>query len=340
MVLGHCDCPIPYVTQVLYMFHMPLFFFFSGYCFKEQYIRAPKQFVWKRIKGIYWPYVKYSLLFLLFHNVFYALNIYNSKYGTTMGSDHKYGLHDFMFKTYTIITHMNGHDQLLGGYWFLRALFFGSLIAFLLLYLSYFAQSKWGFKKKFLDLIIVLIPLALTIIINYSQVVIPYFHFGAQPSLVAVFFLVGYIFRKYGVPKFNSLYILFGSALVVLGSFFWRSDTNYLYYNNYKMVPYIITAVIGTWCVYSFNWENYGRHLLRVLQFVGNNTLNILTWHFLFFKIVSVIIIFYYNLPVEHLAEFPVMSYYAMRGWWIVYFLFGIGVLLLVSAPRISALKR
>ena len=28
MVLGHCSCSVPYVTQVIYMFHMPLFFSF------------------------------------------------------------------------------------------------------------------------------------------------------------------------------------------------------------------------------------------------------------------------------------------------------------------------
>ena len=27
MVLGHCSCSVPYVTLVIYMFHMPLFFF-------------------------------------------------------------------------------------------------------------------------------------------------------------------------------------------------------------------------------------------------------------------------------------------------------------------------
>lgn len=58
MIIGHSNCEIPYVTQTLYMFHMPLFFFLSGFCFKNKYLTEPRTFVQRRLKGIYWPYVK------------------------------------------------------------------------------------------------------------------------------------------------------------------------------------------------------------------------------------------------------------------------------------------
>lgn len=56
--------------QFISMFHMPLFFIVSGYCFKENYLNDSCIYLRKRIKGAYWPYVKYQLLFLLLHNVF------------------------------------------------------------------------------------------------------------------------------------------------------------------------------------------------------------------------------------------------------------------------------
>ena len=330
MVLGHSNCSIPYVTQIIYMFHMPLFFFFSGFCFKKLYISDPKQFVWKRIKGIYWPYVKWSLVFLAFHNVFYTVNIYNAEFGTGMGSSQKYETKDFIFKAYTIITHMNGHDQLLGGYWFLRALFFGSLFAFLLISLSSFVKKRYGVSEKASTVFLILVPLFITMLINHVHLIVPFFHFGAQPTLASVFFIIGYVFKRYNVHRLNKKHVLFGFAFVALGSFFWRSDTNLLYYDNVKMIPFIITAVIGSWCVYSFNWASLGHNCLLFLSFVGQHTLEILTWHFLCFKFVSLCIICIYGLSVTHLAEFPVMGNYASLGWWLAYFLLGVALPLFV----------
>ena len=62
----------------------------------------------------------------------------------------------------------------------------------------------------------------------------------------------------------------------------------------------------------------------KALVYVGNNTLTVLTWHFLCFKIVSLIIIQLYNLPIEQLACFPIIPEYA--SWWLIYFVVGAGV--------------
>ena len=58
------------------MFHMPLFFFMAGYCFKDKYLADFKSFAIKRVTGLYKPFVKWSFVFLVLHNVFFYLNIY------------------------------------------------------------------------------------------------------------------------------------------------------------------------------------------------------------------------------------------------------------------------
>ena len=60
MVVAHAGIPDMF-NHFIVMFHMPLFFFVSGYCFKEKYLSTPAVFVLKRIKGLYVPFVKYSL---------------------------------------------------------------------------------------------------------------------------------------------------------------------------------------------------------------------------------------------------------------------------------------
>ena len=127
-----------HIDSFVVMFHMPLFFFVSGYCFKEKYVQEPCKFVWQRIKGIWWPYVKWSLLFLLLHNVFFDLNIYNDEYGYNGGvsSICIYTYNDFLSRIENILVRMSGHEQLLGGYWFMKALLYGSIIGFIIIFVS------------------------------------------------------------------------------------------------------------------------------------------------------------------------------------------------------------
>ncbi len=142
MVFGHAiaycsdvkDCGISSVYgwtyDFIYMFHMPVFFFLAGYCFKEKYLNTPKVFLMKRIKGLYKPFVKWGLIFLLFHNVFCYLQIYNEEYGLPGAASVMYHWKDFAVHALHIVTRMTDAEHMLGGYWFLHTLFFASLIGF------------------------------------------------------------------------------------------------------------------------------------------------------------------------------------------------------------------
>lgn len=75
VVIGHsgfwpCDNPF------IYMFHMPLFFFLSGYCFKDDNLtKSYKSYIIKKSKGVYLQYIKWALIFLLIHNLLYYIGI-------------------------------------------------------------------------------------------------------------------------------------------------------------------------------------------------------------------------------------------------------------------------
>ena len=72
----------------------------------------------------------------------------------------------------------------------------------------------------------------------------------------------------------------------------------------------------------------------RILVYIGDNTLTVLTWHFISFKIVSLIIIYVENLPIERLAEFPVINDYTSQGWFILYFVTGMAVPLIFTKSK------
>lgn len=132
MVFGHTGNAM-HLNTFVYMFHMPLFFIASGYCFKMNYLNAPRQYIYNKVKGIWWPYVKWGLLFLLCHNIFFHINLYNGQYGYYGNVSHLYGISEMCHLAFAIVTRMHGAEQLLGGYWFLNALFFGSIIAWVVI---------------------------------------------------------------------------------------------------------------------------------------------------------------------------------------------------------------
>ena len=133
MVLLHSSRWIEsgYVGHLVCLFHMPIFFFVSGFCFKQEYIRDTRGFLIKKVKGLWYPYVKFGLIFLICHNVFYYLHIYDSHYGSYTGVASAF----YTFKDYLIqcqrTVRMVGTEQLLGGYWFLHALFYACVISFI-----------------------------------------------------------------------------------------------------------------------------------------------------------------------------------------------------------------
>lgn len=135
MVLAHTNFS-HYGSVWINMFHMPLFFF-SGYCIKEAYFDTPLKYIKRRIDGIYVPFVKWSVLFLLLHNIFFYMGIYNSTYGGAHGGSAEalLSVNEILKRIFYICVTITQKEHLLGGYWFLHTLFYSSIIAFGVLYL-------------------------------------------------------------------------------------------------------------------------------------------------------------------------------------------------------------
>lgn len=121
MVVGHSGAPRA-VHDFIYMFHMPCFFLVSGYLLNEKYLTDIALGAKRKIKGLYKPFVKWTLIFIALHNVFYALHFYTDCYSTV----------DFL--KHILLTFLTQEKELfLGGYWFLPALLFASVFSICIL---------------------------------------------------------------------------------------------------------------------------------------------------------------------------------------------------------------
>ena len=317
MVLGHTFF-FAYGYRVIYMFHMPLFFFLSGYCFKESHLGNFRNYAKKRISRIYVPFVKWGLIFLLLHNIFFHLNIYNDTFGFEGEVSQLYGVSDYLKKAFLIFFCLSGNEQLLGGYWFLHTMFFASFIFY-------------GFLKlKIPPVGAVLISLLLSVMLYFHGIPVVNIYCGAKEFLAVSCMMAGYLYKSYSIDKFVDRYcayvILVCALLLILGSVYWHGEMIDMKWTH--TIPYFFSAIAGSILIFKLSKLSVDktRWLSDLVSRIGNKTIEILTWHFLCFKIVSLIIIAYYGLPIEHLAEFPVINPYNVQGWWICYFVIGVAV--------------
>lgn len=327
MVLCHSmfwDCPF------VYMFHMPLFFICSGFCFKDKYLSKPHVFLWQRIKGVYFPYVKWSLIFLFLHNVFFSVNIYSNLYGYDGAVSNLYTTDEIWNRFNRILVQMSGHEQLLGGYWFLKSLFWGSIISISTIFMAKLV-SKFlgGYLMLLISGFVCLI--AICLILNSYHRTISIFYVSAIDVLASCFVISGYLIKFLNIPRFKPVYMVLSLGLLFLGCLLWPMKMTDFNGDSYSIIPYIFTALLGTWALYSLQWSKIQSPLSKILLFIGDNTLTILTWHFLSFKLISLLIVSIYNIPDQRLAEFPVIVEFSQQGWWVAYFLVSMAVCCLIA---------
>lgn len=338
MVMVHSSCPVPFLKQFVYMFHMPLFFFASGYCFSQKHFQKPLSFLFKKIKVIWLPYVKWTVIFLFLHNLFFICNIYSQHYGFNGCGSRLYNFSEYPGILWCLLRYMVGEDMLLGGYWFLNALFFGVMIFYISLYVLYRMLQSFHIYFCF---ILVITLLGLTALLNYFHFEIPYLVLQPRHFFASAFIAAGYAFKYAEVHRSNWKISVLFLLITFMSSFFCYMEIAPTFYEKTCLIPlYFCTAVIAIWAIFSLLYtfsENFSPFVDKVMLRIGKATLPILTWHFLSFKLVSLSIIFLYCLPIDMLAMHPTIGLYAEKGWWIMYFLVGIFVPLQMSRYKFLA---
>ena len=168
MVMGHVDFGKEF-DHYIHAFHMPMWFFISGFFFKDKGNRV-SEFLKIKAKKIFVPYV----IFGLFHYLLAVLFIDSSR-----------GLfHEEYIKTY-LLTNYAGFP-ITGIFWFLTCIF---IVEFIFLYVRRCVKSE-------VELAFTMLVLSLFGILwsKYSPVRMPW---TADTALVALFFYYcGYIVKN------------------------------------------------------------------------------------------------------------------------------------------------
>lgn len=135
MCVGHTNCP-DNLNEFIYMFHMAFFFMASGWFFNDKNFDNFPLYLWKRIKGLWLPFMVWGSAFVLLHNFFLSV-------GLLSAGNVEYTIKDILWKTFTTIPRFIPTEDMMGPYWFLSCLFRVSICVWLVMWMcSKFPKRK------------------------------------------------------------------------------------------------------------------------------------------------------------------------------------------------------
>lgn len=314
MVMGHSGVPQP-LSRFLYVFHMPLFFVVAGYCFKAAYLNTPVKFIRRRLKGLWIPFVKWNLVFVLLHNLFYTIGIYENSYTLSMTAKK------------IVTTLLFGiPEDMLGGFWFFRCLFFASLISWGILWIS----------RGRTRIIFIAIAVLLISVMIINAFLVESYTFLTLPSVAlrsSIYFLSGFLLKylhdRHGATRQR---IISASiiCLFIVGTVSIVAPGQILDNSSWLLPLRYIGAIAGSIGVLLLSSHIRDSKLKSFLIFCGNSTILILVWHFLCLKLVTYCIINIHNLPISELTQFPILQQFKMY-YWPIYIIAGLSIPLLIQ---------
>ena len=332
MCMGHTEGP-KLLMDFIYLFHMPVFFIAAGYFFDKKYLDDPWTFCKKRFKGLYVPFVKWSVFFLVLHNLFFKIGLLNGQYGNWAGGiTHPYSWHDIWQRLVHIIFSMGGYDEFLAGaFWFFRGLLVASIV-FLILYLLLNNRHKW-LNHNTIPWVII----ALTIGFAWFKVanglnIATIVQGGIRDCWGVTFFAMGVLYRRHEhlIPEHWALTLLYAALLVGGAALEFQGMALKVQLRTVATLP--VTGAIGFLMVHSIaSWlDRHDGLVKRFLVYCGNNTLYIFVFHIISFKIVSAIKIMWYHLDWGQIGCHMVIHDGSTTDlFWVLYTIVGTAVPLL-----------
>lgn len=330
MVLGHSGISEE-IVRFIYLFHMSVFVIATGYCYNENYSKGNWLiFLKKRIQSLYLPYFLWMLLLIMLHNCCISMNIYTNSpgflegvYGNQYGLNDVYTIKDFARESIKALF-MFGREQLFGAAWFIRVLFYMQILwcaidnLFMVFSVKRIKAWRFGISVALLGL-------------GGVMKRFDFFNFSELPTILTsyILFTCGFYIREWWKRNDGMITIKHGMVMVIM-SFFALSilfglgtNTNLTSFDN---PCYFLISSLAGWIILYYIALMIVRvrrtNIMLCLCYIGKNTMPIVLFHFMAFKVITIMEIMVYQLPWFRLASFPI--YRSCAGWWILYAFVGI----------------
>ena len=256
--LGHRDIPKSLSTWI-YTFHIPVFFFLSGYVTKYEKYKNVKEFIVRKVKGLIAPYFSLGIVYivlqflysLVFHNEFNTIkHLKNLLYGSRIGSS-----------------------------WFITCLICVEIICYIISQGEKLFKGNINLFKSVITVILCSIGLFLNSICEEQWV------WNVNTAFVGVlFFEVGIIIRIFSVvdklKNRKGIIILFPviACSILCSTFNNTVDMWYMKYGNVFL--FVLGAFSGIYIlIFGSVFLEKVKILKKTLIYYGQNTLPIIFFH-------------------------------------------------------------
>jgi fucose 4-O-acetylase-like acetyltransferase len=261
VMLGHADIPAPIKTYI-YTFHMPLFFFLSGYLFTHKKFPNVRAFLSKRTKSLILPYLCFSIVsyiwFVLLFN-FGQVDYQHNLFIPLLGS--------------LIATRKSFWTVQSGPLWFVNCILCTEMLFYFI--------SKIGRTKKVMGISLIFIS---ALGCFYNKMVGKPLPWSIDVAMISVgFYGLGFLYKEYR-EKFER-YINFKAFLLLL---IINIVTGYLnYFLSGERVDFYNSSLGNIFLFYLSALSGIGAFVILVkgmkknksLQFIGENSLIYLALH-------------------------------------------------------------
>ena len=128
------------IEESVNQYHLAVFFFVAGYFFKDKNIHAPINFIMKKIKTLYIPFIILCSLFLFLHNFFTHFHICTGLLSTK----------DLFQGLLNIIIKFNSNEELMGAMWFCPMLLIVSILALIQKKIQFYLFKRYMIIQHFI----------------------------------------------------------------------------------------------------------------------------------------------------------------------------------------------
>lgn len=276
------------IFNIVYSFHVPLFFMISGFTFNNTG-KEFKKFFKNKFFRIVVPYFIWALLFLIPYYLF------GRDVKENLGNT---GSFDLLENIYNVFYGVGAFSRLKQNtpLWFLPALFTMEIIFYIIF------KIKDKIKYKYRDVLILIILFTLSCIsYKFNTLIFP---FGINTLLnLGFFFYFGYIIRNYSLIEkiyHKKICLIFLSIIGILAGVL-NDNVSCVDYFYGNILLFYISSISLSLVIFSI-----ARRISKsdILEYIGKNTMGILIFH-------KLIIVVFQN-------KIPIISKYLINSNWLV----------------------